>query len=64
MSENDDEAMLIARQIVENHSYHFGMVPHPDPLKDAIARSLRAAAKVTFELARIGLTPGEQVRDG
>lgn len=37
-------AMLIARMIVEAHINTWGMIPHPDFLKESIAASLRRAA--------------------
>lgn len=37
-------AMLRARKIVEDHIAVFGMVPHPDKMKEAIAEALEAAA--------------------
>jgi hypothetical protein len=39
----NDEAMLIARTLVEQHIEHWGYVPHPDFLKEAIAAELRKA---------------------
>lgn len=40
----DDQAMLSARRMVEDHIRAYGMVPHPDRLKEAIAAALRRAA--------------------
>ena len=37
----NDDAMKVARAIVEAHINTWGMVPHPDYLKEAIAASLR-----------------------
>lgn len=40
---NDDPAMLVARSVVEAHILHWGMVPHPDYLKEAIAAAIQRA---------------------
>ena len=40
-----EKFMPEARYIVEEHIRHFGMVPHPDLLKEAIARALRLASE-------------------
>jgi len=43
---SDDEKYLPeARYIVEEHIRHFGMVPHPDVLKAAIATALSRLAR-------------------
>lgn len=39
-----DDAMLIARRIVEAHINTWGYIPHPDYLKESIAASLAKAA--------------------
>lgn len=39
-----DGAMLIARRLVEDHIQAYGMVPHPDRMKDAIATVIRRGA--------------------
>ena len=39
-----DDAMRIARMIVEAHINTWGYVPHPDYLKESIAASLAKAA--------------------
>jgi hypothetical protein len=39
---NNDASMLKARAIVEQHINDFGMVPHPDKIKEAIASALAA----------------------
>jgi hypothetical protein len=36
----EEKYMPEARYIVEEHIRHFGMVPHPDVLKEAIAKAL------------------------
>lgn len=36
----NDPAMLAARILVEDHIAVWGMVPHPDKLKEAIAAAL------------------------
>jgi hypothetical protein len=59
MTKGDDEAMLIARALVEEHSYRWGMVPYPDFLKEAVAKALRTAAKVSEERGRV-IAFGEQ----
>jgi hypothetical protein len=38
------QAMLTARRIVEQHIETYGMVPHPDKLKEAIATKIASAA--------------------
>lgn len=37
----NDDAMMTARQLVENHIRIWGMVPHPDKMKEEIADALR-----------------------
>ena len=39
-----DQAMKIARMIVEAHINYWGYIPHPDRLKESIAASLARAA--------------------
>lgn len=41
--ELDNDAMLIARKMVEDHIECYGMVPHPDRIKERIAGALRIA---------------------
>lgn len=43
MAQNDDDAMLIARKMVEDHIECYGMVPSPDRIKERIAGALRIA---------------------
>lgn len=43
MPEPIDGPMRRARKLVEDHIADFGMVPHPDKLKDAIAEELALA---------------------
>lgn len=43
--DNKSGPMLCARKIVENHIAVYGMVPHPDKLKEAIASALDVHAK-------------------
>lgn len=38
------QAMLTARRLVEDHIRDYGMVPHPDKLKERIAREIASAA--------------------
>lgn len=40
---NDSPPMLQARKIVEDHIAAYGWVPHPDKIKEAIARALLKA---------------------
>jgi hypothetical protein len=42
---DDEKYMPEARYIVEEHIRHFGMVPHPDVLKAAIAKALGRLAR-------------------
>ena len=35
-----DRPMLIGRKLVEDHIASYGMVPHPDKLKEAIADAI------------------------
>lgn len=37
----DDDAMRRARALVEAHIADYGMVPHPDKMKEAIAEAIR-----------------------
>lgn len=39
----DDKAMLTARRLVEAHIQDYGMVPHPDKMKEAIAKAIEDA---------------------
>jgi hypothetical protein len=48
IKDKDDDAMLIARKIVEDHIEFYGMVPHPDRIKERISRALR----ISFEQGR------------
>ncbi len=41
----DDRAMIAARLLVEDHIQEYGMVPHPDKMKEAIAKVLRDSVK-------------------
>jgi len=41
-----EQAMLVARRLVEDHIEIYGMVPHPDKLKEAIARELSKVASI------------------
>jgi hypothetical protein len=46
-NDKDDDAMLTARKIVEDHIEFYGMVPHPDRMKERIAGALRNARFAT-----------------
>lgn len=53
---NDTPQMLKARAIVEAHISHFGMVPHPDLLKEAIASALqRFNADTDWKTAKVSI---------
>lgn len=40
-----DMIMRIARRVVEAHIQEYGMVPHPDKMKEAIAAVIRESVK-------------------
>ena len=46
--------MLTARWIVENHIDVYGMVPHPDKMKEAIARALVAGGRIHESQGTLG----------
>lgn len=49
----DTSAMMRARKIVEEHITNYGMVPHPDRLKEAIANALPSDVnELALRLAR------------
>lgn len=46
-----DDHMMRARRLVENHIEAFGMVPHPDLIKDAIADMSQQSFDLGFRAA-------------
>ncbi|MCA1831194.1 MAG: hypothetical protein LC750_00340 [Actinobacteria bacterium] len=52
MIDRVDGPMVRARKLVEAHLAEFGMVPHPDKLKDAIATDLAFVQFAAMPLAR------------
>jgi len=42
--QKDDAPMRSARALVEAHITDYGMVPHPDKMKEAIAKAIREAS--------------------
>lgn len=47
------ETMLKARKLVEDHIEFYGMVPHPDKLKESIARALEALQAENAKLREV-----------
>lgn len=53
---NDSPQMLKARAIVEAHISYFGMVPHPDKLKETIASALQSFnADTDWQKAKVSI---------